>query len=442
VGLWSFDGLDVTDKVYDRSGQGNHGYFSGGATNTAKVGGKVGQALRFDGVDDSVDISSITGLEPPSGSTSFTWAYWIQTKTVSSSNPIGWSPWRFCTVQYSGDNIGCTVASNIITGVVSTSAVNDGAWHHVVYTHSSANVQNLYVDGRLEDTSTESLDTTAAQEFTIGYRPYGTSFPGALDDVRIYNRALSASEVSDLYTATAGTKVNTSQNVVSGSSLQSGLVGLWSFNGLDVTDKVYDRSGQNNHGYFSGGATNTAKTGGKAGQALRFDGNDEIEVQNESNFDFERTQPFSVSAWAYRSDMNSYDQLISKKEPSGNFQGWQISADDSVPHVRFLISDTTGGAINVKTPEFVDPREWHHLVVTYSGNSTAAGVHIYVDNIDETLTVDSDSLSSSILNNQRVVIGNNPASGGGNWNGTLDEVRIYNRVLTPAEVKLLYNLGR
>src|SRR3989344_4329133 len=60
VGHWTFDGADVTDKVYDKSGQGNHGYFIGGATTTAKVKGKIGQALKFDGVDDRVSAGNIS----------------------------------------------------------------------------------------------------------------------------------------------------------------------------------------------------------------------------------------------------------------------------------------------------------------------------------------------------------------------------------------------
>jgi hypothetical protein len=50
VGYWSFNNLDVTDKVYDRSGQGNNAYFEGGATSTAKVSGRLGQGVRFDGL--------------------------------------------------------------------------------------------------------------------------------------------------------------------------------------------------------------------------------------------------------------------------------------------------------------------------------------------------------------------------------------------------------
>src|SRR3989344_4561342 len=63
VGYWTFDGADVTDKVYDKSGQGNHGYFYGGATTTAKVKGKIGQALKFDGVDDRVNAGNISAWD-------------------------------------------------------------------------------------------------------------------------------------------------------------------------------------------------------------------------------------------------------------------------------------------------------------------------------------------------------------------------------------------
>ena len=52
VGHWTFDGPDITTSITDRSGQGNNGYFIGGATSSAKVSGKLGQALTFDGVDD------------------------------------------------------------------------------------------------------------------------------------------------------------------------------------------------------------------------------------------------------------------------------------------------------------------------------------------------------------------------------------------------------
>src|SRR3989344_2013408 len=86
VGHWTFDGADVTDKVYDKSGQGNHGYFIGGATTTAKVKGKIGQALKFDGVDDYVDVMNSSSLDITSDK--LTLSAWIKPNTISqSTNP-------------------------------------------------------------------------------------------------------------------------------------------------------------------------------------------------------------------------------------------------------------------------------------------------------------------------------------------------------------------
>jgi Concanavalin A-like lectin/glucanases superfamily len=100
---------------------------------------------------------------------------------------------------------------------------------------------------------------------------------GRLDDVRVYNRALSATDVANLYAggSIGATRENASSaNLTMGTTLgpANGLVGHWTFDGADVTDKVYDRSGQGNNGYWNGSATSSAKTIGKLGQALNFNG--------------------------------------------------------------------------------------------------------------------------------------------------------------------------
>ena len=74
----------------------------------------------------------------------------------------------------------------------------DGNWHHVTYVmRNNANV--LYVDGLQEDIDAGDLDTTT-DEFDMGVRPFGSNpYKGVLDDVRIYNRALSPAEIQQLY---------------------------------------------------------------------------------------------------------------------------------------------------------------------------------------------------------------------------------------------------
>ena len=81
MGLWTFDGKDLTDKVYDRSGQGNDGYFIGGATSTAKTIGKMGQGLQLDGSNDFVRSINSIGI---SGDAVFSVAGWFYFRSSSS----------------------------------------------------------------------------------------------------------------------------------------------------------------------------------------------------------------------------------------------------------------------------------------------------------------------------------------------------------------------
>jgi hypothetical protein len=137
----------------------------------------------------------------------------------------------------------------------------------------------------------------------------GTSqyFNGSIDDVRIYNRALSASEVQQLYNLGAGTHVNTSSaNLQQSSSLANGLVGYWTFDGPTISGTtVKDLSGQGNNGTNNG----AMPTIGKLGQALQFNGSSNyINLGTGSQYNFPDTT-FTVSAWI-RTSANSVWQVF------------------------------------------------------------------------------------------------------------------------------------
>jgi concanavalin A-like lectin/glucanase superfamily protein len=157
--------------------------------------------------------------------------------------------------------------------LVSTATITDTtSWHFVVGTWDGS-TQRLYIDG-VQDPSTISWSgslLTTTNTFSIG-RLGGLDlyyFAGLIDDVRVYNRALSATEVAGLYGGSSATHVNTSSaNLQNGTTLGSGLVGLWTFDGGDSHGTTaYDRSGQNNNGTIGNGANPTI---GKLGQGLAF----------------------------------------------------------------------------------------------------------------------------------------------------------------------------
>src|SRR5438093_440840 len=80
VGWWTFDGSDITTSIVDRSGNGNNGGFVGGATSSAKVIGKLGQALNFGVADTAVLVPYVAALHPAN----ITVSAWIKSTDVTS----------------------------------------------------------------------------------------------------------------------------------------------------------------------------------------------------------------------------------------------------------------------------------------------------------------------------------------------------------------------
>ena len=112
--------------------------------------------------------------------------------------------------------------------------------------------------------------TYSTNDFVIGedYRDASQLFNGLIDDVRIYNRALSAAEISRLYGLGATTKI--AKTITTNPDLEDGLIGHWTFDGSDLIENAVDRSGSGNTGYLIN-FTSTSTLPGKIGQALEFD---------------------------------------------------------------------------------------------------------------------------------------------------------------------------
>src|SRR5208283_2784214 len=106
-----------------------------------------------------------------------------------------------------------------------TKKINDGKWHEITVVFKLASGITFYVDGTQTSTFAMSgVAMTAASYFQMGlnpWTPYGTYFTGTMDEVRIYNRALSAADVSALtqpYAPIVSLTAPTNNQIVSGST--------------------------------------------------------------------------------------------------------------------------------------------------------------------------------------------------------------------------------
>ena len=213
MGLWTFDGPDTTDKVYDRSGQGNNGYFNGGATSSAKVIGKLGQALQFNGSSSYVDMGNDASLEV---GLPFTISAWVKVPTSATAY------YTLFTTDNGPEATGAFLQIEASTGRITTgygdglgginfqrkigaSSVTTNTWRHVVGVVRGEDDMDIYVDGINDGGGYDVIGnggaiTHTAASARMGDDSIGNSFfPGALDDVRLYNRALTATEAKQLY---------------------------------------------------------------------------------------------------------------------------------------------------------------------------------------------------------------------------------------------------
>lgn len=428
VGYWAFDGKDVNaTQVLDKSGSDNHGA-KVGSVSAAK--GKLGQAMKFNGASDCVILNSTITL----GNGNWTVSTWVKTSTGGTvmSNSSGGPVTNEMGVA--GD--GRIFYSNYDGGWNSnfgTAAINDGIWHHLTWVNFSNQTMNMYVDGKLEAGGFGSFTTNGGPVNSIGKAWEGhTAIDGYLDEFRVYSRALSAKEIKQLYSGSAGGKVGDTVGLLSpGASLKKGLVGHWTFDGKDTgVTYTLDKSGYGGDGSRQGGV---AAVKGKIGQAMKFDGGDDyINVGDRANLSF-GTGNFSVSSWIKPDGpQDIIGAIVNKYSGPGYF----ISLNAWTP--RLFLSDGVGGYLweNCGTTQ-VAGNAWSHLVFIMDRSSNA---RCYINGV-QTGIIDVTSENGNLDTASDFSIGHEFADD--RWfKGLIDEVRMYNRALTKTEIQQLYQMGK
>jgi hypothetical protein len=190
VAAYSFnEGTGTT--VTDLSSNNNTGAISGASWTT---GGRFGSALAFNGIDARVTINDAPSLRLTTG---MTLEAWVNPSNVTSN-------WR--DVIYKGndnyyleatsDNFGKPVGGGSFGRTYGTATLAENTWTHLAVTYDSANVR-LYVNGaQVSSVPKTTAIATSANPLEIGGDSvFGQFFQGLIDEVRVYNRALSPAEI-------------------------------------------------------------------------------------------------------------------------------------------------------------------------------------------------------------------------------------------------------
>ena len=410
IGYWSLDSADISGTaVYDKSGNARNGAATGSPTAGA---GKVRQDLVFSGSGQYIDL----GSSPITGSQAFTLAAWIKPSAFdnnyhgavslgdssASSNAyiglIGSSAQGGTANTIGGGFYG----SNYGTGVVSTD------WNHVVMTFSggSNGTVTLYVNGvsKFTTTFTPSLNSGNMKIGRIGTDTI-YDFSGGIDEVYVYSRALSSTEVMALYKNTQSTVIT------SGDPYYSSVKALLHGEGTASSTTITDQKG---HSFTTSGNAHISTTQFKYGSAsFNFDGSGD-QITSPDSDDWTFTGDFTMEAWI-RPNTTSSTMGIMSKWNNEQFT-WEVLSGGQVgfawvPFGTCCYFITTTASISANT--------WTHVAVTRQGNTFRQ----FINGVQDSSGTQSGTPTngSEVLRIGSVIVDGSVTR---YFNGYIDDVRI------------------
>jgi len=294
---------------------------------------------------------------------------------------------------------------------------DDFLWHKrfSIYDPDILTQQNYRIlsAGELEDIGINGGDSTGyvwlGNQNTPAFQVPSLPFKGKMDEFGIYKRALSTEEVGTLY----GSYVN-ALHLPFDEPPGAGLSRQGFANVADITGQ--------SKGACSGSSCPTSGVTGRVNQAALFDGSNDY-VDAGSSVDL-ANQSFTLSAWAKRNSTGSYDMVIGQGSGSTN-HGLQFGFRDNN---RFTCAFWGN---DLDTSAYHDTN-WHQWTCTY--DTTSGKRTIFRDEVP----VAQDYPSAHYQGSGDLTIGRFPNRSGFEFNGLLDDVRVYRKALSVNEVSLLY----
>ena len=206
------DSTVATYKLNGDAGDDSGNGYNGTASNVTYAAGKFDDAAVFNGSSSYIDLP-LTTPNLFAGKNTFTLSLWFNTTTTGRNDFFndyaGTSYNQVCRINNTG-TAGDLYFSERYSGGTTTyttsgTAYNDGVWHNVIMVfNNSNNTKTIYIDGSFETTysvSSNGWNSSVSQKTVLGAEyggAYNKFLNGKIDQVRIFNRALDAGEVTQL----------------------------------------------------------------------------------------------------------------------------------------------------------------------------------------------------------------------------------------------------
>lgn len=456
-GYWKLDEKTGT-TVADSSTLNNSGTMTG-MDASAWEKGKIGSAIHFDGVNDTLDMNDGNGVNNYldfDDTTDFTLEAWIKNDTVSTEDAIiskkvtaqGTSDTGYTLMRWSdanGGNICLYISDGTDAWSMCTSNTVTVAneWTHIVavFDQDSATNSNIYVNGIPRKTSTsgtiENVNSIANDvDFRVGSSGETTSvldpFDGYIDEVKVYNYARTPAQIAWDYNRGAA-------------------AGWWKFDECTGAT-LYDSSGSNNHGTWGGNVSGVTSVGncstsstargngatGKRNSSLSFDGSDDYVTIADNDYLDASSTDFSIAAWIFPDNFgdSSYGRIFDKYTSNTGYSFYLGNNPAGTPAGTNSICASIGSDSKCGNNNIINTGVWQHVAMTF--NDTANTLTFYVNGNKQ--GADATITQQAASNAAAVIIGDNNDLNR-SFDGLIDEVRFYRYQLTETQIKQVYNDG-
>jgi hypothetical protein len=409
VAAWSFDegkGSTATDITGHR-----HTATISKATWTR---GRFGDGLKFDGKNSCVTVAASPELDFEEEFTLEAWVRPVGSKKnsgpvmaqIDETPPPGEESfaYNFLAGENEVPHAWVRKAGGGVHNVYGTENLPQNTWAHLVLTDDGAHLR-LYVDGVLVNTAPAAQPIGAEGPLQIGCHTSEYHFEGRIDEVRLYDRALNLGEVdSDMESPVQTPK--------------TGPVADYSFD--EGTGETAEDLTGDGHTATLQGAEWTPH--GRFGGALEFDAEEEDFVSIPASGALDGSEELTVEAWVRPTAEPEYGSILMKeREGSGPRYSYVLYQHDDQTSGYFHESEE---GILISPEHSLPSDTWTHLAITDNGSAS----HLYVDGV---LVGTAPALP--IEGHGEIRLGGN-SIWGEYFDGRIDEVRIYDRSLAPAEV--------
>ncbi|HYN93368.1 MAG TPA: LamG domain-containing protein [Pilimelia sp.] len=432
-----YDLDETTGPAADSSGAANRGTLGSGATWNA-AGGRTAGAVNLDGTTNGYVEAIGSAVKTDASFTVSAWVYLtgaalpVASGAVLSQDGVlgGGTVGGFELMYHSGKKwkmyFPQTYASNpAFNEAVSVADAVPQTWTHVVGVYDSAAAAGsqikLYVNAGTPTTAGRVTPWNATGALQVGRARYNSgytdAFPGRVDDVRTFRRALSAAEVSALYGGDAAL--------------------AWNFD-EGVESVVTDYSGAGRAGTRGSAATWSGTANARAGNAVTF-ANDATNGYVEGAAAVQTNASFSVAAWVYLDPAGATgSSRTAVSQWGGTVAGFFLQYRPAT--TKWVMTMPRGDATNLGSDTLsalanATTGSWVHLVGIYNDEANTIGLYINgvtQNTIPRLDTHEWDANLSTQVGRGRWTTAGDP------FYGRIDGVRLYQRALTQAEVTSLY----